>query len=728
MRNKVSKIGFSAILIHALGTAAAQEAVDSAPLEEVTVTAQKREERLQDVPVPVTVLDASSLVERNQVHLQDYYSSIPGLSLSRSDGLGSSPQLSIRGLTTGGGNPTVGITVDDVPYGTSSSLGGGGTVPDFDPGDLAQIEVLRGPQGTLYGASSIGGLLKFVTVDPSTQMLSGRIQGDVMGVHNGDGASYGVRGSVNVPLGENFAIRASAFGRRDAGYIDNSTLGLDGLNQSSASGGRLSAKWTLSDTLSLKLSALLQDTKTEGSALIFREPGLGDLEQRQVLGTGRSHVKFQVFSATLNARIANADLTSVSGYSINTVASSNDQTPVYGGLTQFLFGVEGAANIEDNRTTKVSQELRLSMPFGERVDWLVGVFFTDEKNRYKQALPAIDPATGEQAGSVLLASFPTTYKEYAAFTDLTFRITDRFDVQIGGREGKNRQTYEEIDSGPLIDLFLGGSPLVNPRVLTKDSSFTYLLTPRFRFSPDLMVYARLASGYRSGGPNPTSTVFGLPPSFQPDKTVNYEIGFKGAVLDHALSFDASVYYVDWKDIQLSLNDPTTGASFFANASRASSKGVELSLQARPLSGLTLGAWTSWNDAKLTEDLPPGGPGTPIGGSGERLPSSARFSGGVSADQRVPLTEQVTGFIGGSLSYIGDRKGRFTAAGGRQELPAYARLDLHAGATFEEWTANLFANNLLDRRGLIAGGLGTAFPTGFYYIQPRTVGLSISRTF
>lgn len=544
MKSRLAKIGCSALLAQLVGVALAQQAADPTQIEEVTVTAQKREEHLQNVPVPVSVLDANLLVERNQVRLQDYYATIPGLSLSRTDALGSSPQLSIRGLTTGGGNPTVGITVDDVSYGTSSSLGGGGTAPDFDPGDLAQIEVLRGPQGTLYGASSIGGLLKFVTVDPSTEMLSGRIQGDVMGVHNGDGASYGVRGSVNVPLGESFAIRASAFGRRDAGYIDDSALGLDGLNQSSASGGRLSAKWTLSDTLSLKLSALLQDTKTEGSALIFREPGIGDLEQRQVLGTGRSHVKFQVFSATVNARIANADLTSVSGYSINTVASSNDQTPAYGGLTQFLFGVEGAANIEDNRTTKVSQELRLSMSFGERVDWLVGVFFTDEKNRYKQALPAIDPATGEQAGSVLLASFPTTYKEYAAFTDLTFRITDRLDVQIGGREGRNRQTYEEIDSGPLIDLFLGGSPLVNPRVLTKDSSFTYLLTPRFRFSPDLMVYARLASGYRAGGPNPTSTVFGLPPSFQPDKTANYEIGFKGAVLDHALSFDASVYYVD----------------------------------------------------------------------------------------------------------------------------------------------------------------------------------------
>ncbi|MGH3428922.1 MAG: TonB-dependent receptor plug domain-containing protein, partial [Mycobacteriales bacterium] len=197
-------------------------------LEEVVVTAQKRAERLQDVPVPVTALSADNLAANNQVRLQDYYASVPGLGLassSKGDAL-----LTIRGITTGvtSGNPTVGITIDDVPYGSSSNYGGGGLgipAPDLDPSDLARVEVLRGPQGTLYGASSIGGLLKFVTADPAFDGVSGRIQGGGSTVHNAPDAGYVLRGSVNVPLNDEFAVRASAFTRRDPGYVDNEPLG-----------------------------------------------------------------------------------------------------------------------------------------------------------------------------------------------------------------------------------------------------------------------------------------------------------------------------------------------------------------------------------------------------------------------------------------------------------------------------------------------------------------------
>src|SRR3984957_15499156 len=233
-------------------------------LEEVIVPAQKREERLQDVPVPVTVIKADSLVENNQTRLQDFYTSVPGLTVmpSTSGSGGSFQSVSIRGITTGVyTNPTVGIAVDDVPYGSSTAIGAGGgmVVADIDPADLARIEVLRGPQGTLYGASSMGGLIKYVTVDPSTDATTGRVEANMNGVVNGAELGYGALCSINLPLGDNLALRASGFTRQDPGYIDNVQTGQTGINEDRVSGGRIAALWRPSPSLSLKVSALYQD-------------------------------------------------------------------------------------------------------------------------------------------------------------------------------------------------------------------------------------------------------------------------------------------------------------------------------------------------------------------------------------------------------------------------------------------------------------------------------------
>ncbi|HEX4973576.1 MAG TPA: TonB-dependent receptor, partial [Steroidobacteraceae bacterium] len=197
----------------------ADRAAREVGIEEVVVTAQKRAERLLDVPIPVTAVDGQFLLKHNELRLQDYYSRVPGLNYS--PGQWGEPRIAIRGIVTDPyTNPTVGLMIDDIPYGLSINQNGGGG-PDIDPGDLARIEVLRGPQGTLYGASSMGGLLKYVTVDPSTEALSGRVQVGTSSVSKGDDLGYSVRGSINVPLGDTLAIRASAFTRREPGYIDN---------------------------------------------------------------------------------------------------------------------------------------------------------------------------------------------------------------------------------------------------------------------------------------------------------------------------------------------------------------------------------------------------------------------------------------------------------------------------------------------------------------------------
>jgi iron complex outermembrane recepter protein len=694
-------------------------------LEVVIVSAQKRDERLQDVPVPVTAISAAALTETNQLRLQDYYTSITGLSVTPDDEHGA-PVLAIRGITTGPGTPTVGITVDDVPYGSSTGSGHGYLAPDLDPSDLARVEVLRGPQGTLYGASSMGGLLKYVTVDPTMDALSGRIQAGLDSVKNGDQSGYSVRGSVNVPLSDTLAIRASTYSRLDPGYIDDPTLSAKGVNKGEAYGGRLSGLWRPSEDLSLKVNALIQHTRTDGSPDVDIEPGLGDLQQSAVRGTGGFDRTLQAYSATLKANLGRFALTSVSGYNINTSSDVLDYSPVLGFYTDKFFQVTGTPFAEHLKTTKFTEEVRLAGPIAAHIDWLAGLFYTNETSSETQQLSAAVPASGQLVGTWLNDNVPSTFREYAIFTDFTFHLTDAFEVQVGGRESANRQALTESFVGLYDSVFLGlTSPVLYPEVTTKDNSFTYLVTPRYKLTPDVMLYARLASGYRPGGPNTNYQTYGVPPNYSPDTTKNYEIGVKADALDHVLTFDVSLYYIDWKNIQLALVDPSDGASFSANASRAKSQGLEFAVGARPLKGLILSTWVAWNDAQLTAGFPTD---AAYGVSGERLPFSSRFSGNASIQQDFPITDRATGYVGGTVSYVGDRLGVFTSTPARQDLPAYAKTDLRAGVKYQSWDLDFYANNVADRRSLLNGGLGTVIPVAFSYIQPRTVGFAIAKSF
>jgi outer membrane receptor protein involved in Fe transport len=251
------------------------------------------------------------------------------------------------------------------------------------------------------------------------------------------------------------------------------------------------------------------------------------------------------------------------------------------------------------------------------------------------------------------------------------------------------------------------------------------VTPEFKVSPDLMVYARIASGYRPGGPNLTLSP-GTPTQYDPDKTDNYEIGAKADLLDGRLSIDGSLYSIAWKDIQLSLVNPQSGLGYTGNGSKAKSQGFELSVESKPVRGLTVAAWVTLSDAALTEAFPT--TSGAYGLSGNDLPYSSHFSGNLSVHQEIPLRGVLTGFWGGSVSYVGAREGEFTSSADREDLPAFARIDLQVGAKYAAWSVNFFINNLADRRGVLAGGLGSYPPFAYSYIPPRTAGLSIVGTF
>lgn len=723
---------------------------DQADMSEVLVTAEKREERQQDVPIAMTVINPDTLAENGQNRLIDYFASVPGLNVNQGGGGAGTQYLTIRGLGQGPYyNATVAVVVDDVLTGSSNNLAFGPlTTPDIDPSDLDRIEVLKGPQGTLYGADSLGGLIKYVTKDPSTAALSGRVEVDGSSVLDG-GQGYGVRGAVNIPVSDTFSIGANGFARRDPGYIDDLTTGQKNINSADVYGGRIAGLWRPSNDISLKLSALVQRTDGNGTNYVnsnsLGQFTQGALNQTGLPGTGTYTTQEQLYSATFKAKVAGVDVVSVTGYSINELRNLQDFTADFGGaLAAAEFpgtGAVGSALEDRYETDKFSQEIRVSSSIGRWLDWLVGGFYTHERSPDTFENYYAETATGSQVGGQFLGTLsPITLSEYAVFSDLTVHFTDQFDVQLGGREGWNKQTYGSVFTGPIASLYYGSSSYVTPTEDANGHAFTYLVTPEFKLSPDLMIYARVASGYRIGGSNYVSFP-GTPPSYKPDTTTNYELGIKGELPDRRLTFDAAAYYISWKDFQISVDAPVTSDGqtetvyYVANAGNAKSEGLEASLQARPVTGLTITAQGSYNHAVLTQDFSSEIlAGLTYGKSGDPLPYSIRWTGGLTIDQDIHLANAWTGFIGGTVNYIGSYEEQFTrnATIPRAAIPGYTTFNLHTGARHDSWLINLYLNNVGDKHAILGinsvAGLGITGGYSSPVIQPRTLGLSVVKQF
>jgi len=696
-------------------------------LEEIVVTATKRSERLSDVPVSISVLGADSLADQQAVRLQDYFTQVPGLQVSPA----ASGRLSIamRGITTGGSNnPTVGITIDDVPVGSSSSLTYAGlSAADIDPSTLERVEALRGPQGTLYGAASLGGLLRYVTKRPQLNEFSGRMQVDGSAVDHGDNG-YGVRGSANLPLvDDKLAATVSGFFRHDPGVVDNVGLGASDVDSADVWGLRASTLWQASDAVSLRVSATYQSTDGDGAASVLssRPDRLTNgFTQDRVAGSGRYDRTAQQYDATLNIALGWADLTAITGYGISKFDEGTDVSATFGRLTGLVTGRDDLGTIAfiHTETKKFSQEVRLASPTGQKLEWLVGLFYTDEDSDASYNMYASDLVSGARGVPILLDAFPSTFKEGAVFGSLTYHFTDKFDIQLGGRGSKNKQHYNEVIGGPLYD------PPSLVDAASQDDSFTYLFSPRFHFSPSSMLYGRLSTGYRPGGPNPGAG-FGTPTSYGADTTVSYELGFKSDFFARMLSLDASIYYIDWQDVQLQQRDPVTEFVYYTNAGGARSKGADITLQATPLDGMQVAATFSYNDAELTQPTNGGIFGLP----GDRLPYSAKTSATLSVDQDFPLGSY-TGFVGGTVTYLGKRSGDFAPSEDvtRTQMPSFTTLDLRGGIHLSDWTLSVFARNITNERAILGAATETAAGgTGRYLLnvmRPRTIGLSVTREF
>jgi len=464
----------------------------TAALQEVIVTAEKRAERLQDVPVAMTVLDPQTLAENGKNRLLDYFGTVPGLSVAGQGYIPGTTYITIRGLSTGQGtNSTTAVVVDDVPTGSGSQLVyGGQTAPDLDPSDLVRIEVLKGPQGTLYGADSLGGLVKYVTVDPSTSGYSGRVEVAGAGVLDG-GLGYAVRGAVNVPVTDNFAVRVSGFDRRDPGYTKDIFTGQTNVNTADVYGGHMTALWNISEAVSLKVGALIQQSDVHGLSRFNAQlapygtvqASQGYLNYTSEPFGNSSTTQEQLYSATLKAKMDGMELVSASGYSLNKLYAVRDQgnnlDSFYENATNPI--VTGIAQRESFQTNTFSQELRLSSSAGHWLDWLVGGFYMHQSSpgsHNYQDNENYDPVTGVIEPDLdFVMEGPFTLNEYATFADATTHFTDRFDLQVGGRQSWNDQQLYERHFGPSVTNFGVPNPYIPTIPRATGNAFTYLVTP-----------------------------------------------------------------------------------------------------------------------------------------------------------------------------------------------------------------------------------------------------------
>jgi outer membrane receptor protein involved in Fe transport len=699
------------------------------PLETITVTGTRRREPVRDVPVQLNTIPAEQLEQSGARTLTDYLATQSGIDLKTSGGPGLG-EVTIRGVSTGDQTiATVGMYVDDVPFGSSSAYAiGSGTQLDMGLLDLNRIEVLRGPQGTIYGASTMGGLIKYVTNDPDTLRFSGNATVAASSTQHGS-ANNTLNAVLNVPIQEAVAgVRFAAFRDHFGGFVDATgpAAGSD-VDTGNTVGGRVSVLAMPMNNFQVKLTATAQEIKRESKDEVDYDAATGNpvngpltkkLAEREPYS-----IKTGVVGLQLDYDMGWARLDSVTSAQKTDVANRTDATYVYGPLLAG-FGIDVDRVVLDNAVTvrRQSQELRLTSPRGV-VEWLAGYFYDHEKGTNDQLVTSRLTAGAAPGPQLATVALPSEYTENAFFGDITWNASRQLSLTGGMRTANNKQTFTQMSDGPLV----GGAAQVGGQ--SSETTNTYLATARYGLTPTSNVYARAASGYRPGGPNdlvrdPNTGVPIAPPTFKSDSLWSYEGGYKAELLDRRLSVDAAVYTISWKDLQQA--SAVNGVGVIVNAGKAKIDGAEVALHFRATPQWTLDAGYAYTDGKLTEDAPG------LGKSGARLPNSAKDAASAGATYAF----EAGGYkfqAGGDVRFVGDRNAGFEGSGTlpNYKLPQYTLVDLRLVGDFRSLQVALFARNVFDKRAQL--GAGTNFvPLGGYVqvtpAQPRTVGLSVSGAF
>ncbi|HEV2271220.1 MAG TPA: TonB-dependent receptor [Steroidobacteraceae bacterium] len=728
-----------------------------AALEEVVVTAQKVSESSQKAALSLTVLTEEKLKDMGAQSFVDYAASVPALSF---ESLGPGEQhVLLRGVSDGvdvntgiaGQTQNVtGIYIDDMVVSNNDAA------PDLNLFDVERIEVLKGPQGTLYGDGSVGGLLRIITnkADPSKTAASLEASGASIDHGGGD---YSLNGMYNVPIVQDkLGLRLVGQYRDNQGFIDDVRNGRPDVNNLHQVGGRASLRWLPEDNLTITFNDLFQRMEV-GNLNDYN--GLAGYLERNTIFEEPKDTKFSLYNTTVDWSPAAVEVVSSTSYAIFDRVDHEDFTDFLTTAIDADFGIPGVvlpshSYIRQHSKT-FSQEIRLISPTHQRVTWIGGLYFfkMDERDLEDDISDGLFDFFGNTLGSPI-AGTPLDVgqdvafldpseihrREFAAFGEATLHVTDRVSATVGARWF--RDNIRNVDNAGGV--FAGGPPTYLEKS-TADHNQVFRFRLADQITDDALVYALASQGYRTGGLNPLNPATTnnplFPQAFGPDKLWNYELGTKTEWFDHRLMLNGSMFYIDWKDEQIEVALPG-GFDVIANAGRTRIKGVEFDTAVRPVSGLEIGINGSYIRAELAGDLiNESDPTNPIviGLSGDQLTGVPKTQGSAYTQWTWPLTASVDGFLRSDVQYVG-RTARFFAHDSRVPAPAdqfeaygdYTLVNLRMGAESDRVKVTLFANNIANRRAYLFRGLqGTstvASRDDIYVAQPRTVGVTVSHDF
>ena len=781
----------SALLASTALTCASQ--VHAQAIETVVVTAEKRTEDLQKVPLSMQVFNTQKLEQLHVSSFADYAQYLPSLSFASNAAGGglNGPGFAnvyMRGVASGndgnhsGSQPSVGMYLDEQPI---TTIGG---ALDIHIYDIARVEALAGPQGTLYGASSEAGTVRIITnkPDPSEFSAAYEVVGNAI-----DKGGFGgtVQGYVNVPLSDRAAIRLVAWEEHDAGYIDNvagtdraggvvdgvrtfptgniqisnAALRSNNYNDADIYGGRAALKVDLDNNWTITPTIMGQETKSNGSYAY--DPAVGDLKVVKFQPEFTNDSWYQA-ALTVEGKLGNwLEVTDATAYMDRKIHSQLDYSD-YSYFYDSYYGqyfTNNAGNLIDpsqlivgkDHFTKFSHELRFASPAEDRLRFVAGLFYERQFHRIEQRYEVQD-----FADRLSIPGWPDTLwltqedrvdVDYAAFGEASWDITPALTLTLGGRAfgsdnslkgffgfSEGFQDLSGFGSG-MKSCFLpypiiGNAPCTDLNKTTSQLGFTHKLNLTWHVDDDHMLYFTWSNGFRPGGVNRNADVTSLP--YKPDYLTNYEVGWKTSWLDNSLQFNGALFLEDWKDFQFSFLGPNS-LTVIANAGQARIKGAEATLNWRATDNLTINASGTYTDAYLTQPYckdPADCANTLQAPSGQMLPITPKFKGNATARYDFNVDEfaaHVQGTLNYQTSSWADLRTVERAILGQQ--PAYAVANFAAGFGKDNWTAELTLDNAFDERAQLyryAECTPTVCGPETYVIpnRPRTVSLHFSQKF
>jgi iron complex outermembrane recepter protein len=730
-------------------------ATSEAGIAEVVVTANKlTAQSVLDVPSSLQAISGDALRANGVSGFMDLAGDIPGLAVE-DQGPGDRKYV-IRGINSTG-ESTAGIYYDEAVVSGSNANDGGGLQADIRLYDLDHIEVLRGPQGTLYGASSMSGTIKFVTKKPDLNQFGGYITTELSETQHG-GENRNFNGAINLPIIDGIlGVRAVGWSVHDSGYINQlqvGTVGLvEGVNTDDVQGGRVILRYHPLDGLTIDASYTGQK-ETSGGSSRYTPAGQAS--------TGTPGVGFQGcdlcnVDPNLSPSFDRLEVYSLTGtydFAYGTVTVTSNQynrnfhlyfdTSV--GLQQFgiPFPTE---SIEPQQRDLNSSEIRYASKLDFPLNFVVGAFRQSEKNDLQvQSVKTNDlgvpngPFSSSNSDDALSNPNGNTVfgrdddrrtNEYSGFGEATWKVTSKFSLVGGVRYFTETLNGVQVQTHPFGGFVGGGNvaPVVDPQQTFSKATFKF--NASYDFDPGLLLYATASSGFRGGGLNPQSEPFEpIPSSFKPDSLWNYEAGAKGRLFEGRVDYQVDGYLIQWHDIQVGETTADGSFNYIGNAGDAIVKGTELELTLRPLPDLKFGFAGSYQNAYLSHGATPEqfALNPTLGLTGESLPEIPRLQFSTNLEYTHLVANDVLGVLAANLTYRGKTDAYFVSNTLNVPLHSYSLLDLRMGVETGPWSVNLFARNVTNKRAEITALAAEGNPLYFFTVRPRTFGLNVTRTF